>query len=116
VPALRLRTLARGSPGALNGVIRATFVEQRLAIDIIAGPPLYLLADPDQLDQLLIKLVKNAVDSSLERGGTVKIHWSIADDVLKLCVDDEGEGIAEATNLFVPFFTTKAAARGLVSL
>jgi signal transduction histidine kinase len=77
------------------------------------GPDLEIQADGDQLDQLLINLVDNAVDAALETGGGASVGWSVADGWLELRVEDEGPGIAEATNLFVPFFTTKAGGTGI---
>jgi nitrogen fixation/metabolism regulation signal transduction histidine kinase len=94
-------------------VRRVAALEPRLAIAVAGGPPVTLQADGDQLDQLLINLVRNAVDAALETGGGASVGWSVADGWLELRVEDEGPGIAEATNLFVPFFTTKAGGTGI---
>jgi signal transduction histidine kinase len=69
--------------------------------------------DADQLDQLLINLVHNAVDASAETGGGVRIAWSVAADTVVIVVDDDGHGVADTANLFVPFFTTKPAGSGI---
>ncbi|MDQ2825063.1 MAG: ATP-binding protein, partial [Verrucomicrobiota bacterium] len=62
---------------------------------------------------LLINLVQNAVDASLETGGTVAIGWREAGDCVEVFVRDEGQGIMNPTNLFVPFFTTKPGGSGI---
>ena len=67
----------------------------------------------DQLDQLLINLVNNAVDASLETGGGVELGWEKQAGRLEMWVEDEGPGLADTGNLFVPFFTTKAAGSGI---
>jgi len=67
----------------------------------------------DQLEQLLINLVRNAVDAALETRGRVWIEWALAGDTLELRVLDEGPGLADTANLFVPFFTTKPDGTGI---
>ena len=76
------------------------------------GPITVVRADGDQLDQLLINLVRNAVDASLETSGAVRIGWQ-RHNALRLMVEDEGPGIANSANLFVPFFTTKPQGSGI---
>jgi signal transduction histidine kinase len=70
-------------------------------------------ADGDQLDQLLINLVRNAADAALETGGGVEVGWRILAGVLEVIVEDEGPGLPDPGNLFVPFFTTKATGSGI---
>ena len=70
-------------------------------------------ADGDQLDQLLINLVHNATDASLETGGAVRITWSTRSGVVEVTVEDNGPGLPDPGNLFVPFFTTKANGSGI---
>lgn len=94
-------------------VRRVVAIESRLPVAIIPGPPLTVAADGDQLDQLLINLVRNAVDASLETGGAVSVAWSTDGDWLDVRIRDEGPGIADTANLFVPFFTTKANGTGI---
>jgi two-component system, NtrC family, nitrogen regulation sensor histidine kinase NtrY len=66
-----------------------------------------------QLEQLLINLVRNAVDAALETSGGVELGWAQNNGQLELCVSDEGPGLASTANLFVPFFTTKADGSGI---
>ena len=69
--------------------------------------------DRDQLEQLLINLLRNAAEASLETGGGVHVGWAVADGHLDVWVDDEGPGLPRTANLFVPFFTTKAQGSGI---
>lgn len=69
--------------------------------------------DADQLDQLLINLLKNAVEASAETGGRVRVSWSLAAGALAVAIGDDGPGVADTTNLFVPFFTTKPNGSGI---
>jgi signal transduction histidine kinase len=65
------------------------------------------------LDQLLINLLRNAADAALETGGGVTIGWQKNRKSVEVWIDDEGPGISGATNLFVPFFTTKPGGSGI---
>jgi two-component system nitrogen regulation sensor histidine kinase NtrY len=98
---------------AIEWVRRIVALEPRLAVQIIDSPAVDFYADEDQLDQLLINLVRNAVDAALETGGEVSLGWKVGDDVLEISVIDEGPGLAETSNLFVPFFTTKPHGSGI---
>ena len=92
---------------------RVARLETRLRIDVQSGEPVTLHADPDQLEQLLINLMRNAVDASLETGGKVQVGWQKNSHRLSLFVEDEGPGLANPSNLFVPFFTTKPQGSGI---
>ncbi|HYI08217.1 MAG TPA: ATP-binding protein [Thermoanaerobaculia bacterium] len=89
-------------------VQRVVALETRAAIEI-AGPDVTIRADADQLEQLLINLVKNAADAS----GTVAIHWRQNNGTTLLSVEDHGPGVSGTANLFVPFFTTKPQGSGI---
>lgn len=94
-------------------IYRVSKLESRLAIKVEAGPELRIEADPDQLDQLLINLVRNAVDAALETRGGVRMGWKKAASSLEVWIQDEGPGLPDTTNLFVPFFTTKPKGSGI---
>jgi PAS domain S-box-containing protein len=94
-------------------VRRVAALETRMPVTVVPGPPVTVSADGDQLDQLLINLVRNAVDASLETRGSVHIRWGRQNGTLSLMVEDEGAGIASSANLFVPFFTTKPQGSGI---
>ena len=101
-------------PADLGALVRrVASLERRLPVTLIPGPALTLQADPDQLEQMLINLLRNAVDAALETGGGVKLGWRRNVDYVELLVEDEGPGLPNTTNLFVPFFTTKAVGTGI---
>jgi two-component system nitrogen regulation sensor histidine kinase NtrY len=88
-------------------------LENRLPVSVKAAHDLLINADPDQLEQLLINLVRNAVDATLETGGHVWIDWEAVEGGVQVTVEDEGPGLPETSNLFVPFFTTKPSGSGI---
>ena len=94
-------------------VKRVAGLEPRVPVQVLAGPDVKIEADPDQLEQLLINLVRNAVDAVLETGGGVRVAWKKNGSYLEVLVRDEGPGIPNPTNLFVPFFTTKQGGSGI---
>ena len=94
-------------------VHRVVDLEKRARVDVRDGPAVSIQADADQLEQLLINLVRNAVDATMETGGGVRVEWQRSDDAIEVRVVDEGHGIAHSANLFVPFYTTKADGTGI---
>jgi two-component system, NtrC family, nitrogen regulation sensor histidine kinase NtrY len=92
---------------------RVAGLETRLAVAVVEGPPAVIEADGDQLEQLLINLIRNAVDASLATSGRVAVGWLVAAAVLEVWVEDEGPGLPQTSNLFVPFFTTKPHGSGI---
>jgi nitrogen fixation/metabolism regulation signal transduction histidine kinase len=93
-------------------VTRVCSVETRLPVRV-AGEPLTIRADPDQLEQLLINVVRNGVDAAQLEGGAVSVGWKSEHRIFSLWVDDEGAGLPNESNLFVPFFTTKPGGSGI---
>jgi two-component system nitrogen regulation sensor histidine kinase NtrY len=100
-------------------VQRVVALETRLPAQILSGPPTVLMCDAAQIEQLVINLVKNAVEAALEQRAlghpeaSVRLSWRKAPGVVEVLVEDDGPGIAQATNLFVPFFTTKPEGSGI---
>nr|MBA2271583.1 PAS domain-containing sensor histidine kinase [Chthoniobacterales bacterium] len=94
-------------------VKRVVSLETRLPVRVAISPPVTMEADAAQLEQLLINILHNAVDASLETGGEVVIGWREISECVELYVRDEGHGIMNPTNLFVPFFTTKPGGSGI---
>jgi len=93
---------------------RVVHLEQRLPVQLDPGPPVVLQADPDQLEQMFINLLANAVDASLVNGAQpVRATWLLADASVSVVIEDRGMGIANAENLFVPFYTTKPTGSGV---
>jgi len=109
----RLPTPQREAVEVAAWVRRVAALETRLPVHIAAGPEIAIRADGDQLDQLLINLVRNAVDASLETRGGVILGWARHNGMLEVRVEDEGPGIESGANLFVPFFTTKPEGSGI---
>lgn len=94
-------------------VRRVVDLERRVPVQLHAGPELSIQADPDQIEQLLINLLRNAVDAALETGGGVCLAWRRQDSHVEVLVQDEGPGLSSTANLFVPFFTTKPGGSGI---
>lgn len=92
---------------------RVARLETRVAVEIVPGTPVVVMADGDQLDQLLINLIANATDAALTTGGGVKVRWKARAHMVDVEVIDGGPGLPETKNLFVPFFTTKPAGSGI---
>jgi two-component system, NtrC family, nitrogen regulation sensor histidine kinase NtrY len=94
-------------------VHRVVSLETRLSVAVMPSQRVSLRADRALIEQLLINLVRNAADAALETGGGVQTGWRVGDDSLELVVEDEGPGLTETANLFVPFFTTKPGGSGI---
>jgi nitrogen fixation/metabolism regulation signal transduction histidine kinase len=93
---------------------RVVLLEQRVPILLDPGSPVTLHADPDQLEQMFINLLANAVDASLATDALpVRVSWRLAGSSLLVAIEDRGLGIANADNLFVPFYTTKPSGSGV---
>jgi signal transduction histidine kinase len=92
-------------------------LETRLNIDLISGPVVTIKADRAQLDQLLINILTNAVEASLETtpdgNGKVTVGWCIEGRHLLVWIEDDGPGLDESNDVFVPFFTTKVKGSGI---
>lgn len=117
-PALREITL-----GPL--VARAAGLETRLKVSVNPGPDLAFQADPDQLEQMLINLIRNAADAVLEtrkpegpasqqpdHNGVV-VRWDASAEEVTLAIEDEGPGLLNPANVFTPFYTTKPTGSGV---
>jgi two-component system nitrogen regulation sensor histidine kinase NtrY len=95
-------------------VRRVVALETRLPVEVRPGPAITVSGDGDQLEQLLINLLRNAVDAAKERQGRVWVSWTMPGaEAVELWVEDEGPGLADTANLFVPFFTTKPQGSGI---
>jgi len=94
-------------------VHRTAKLETRVKVCIKEGPRAVISADVDQLEQLLINLIRNAADAALETHGGVQVGWLTQGSNVEVWVVDEGPGIPNTANLFVPFFTTKPAGSGI---
>ena len=94
-------------------VSRVAKLETRVKVKIHEGPEVTISGDADQLEQLLINLLHNAADAVLECGTQASVGWSSQDSQLEVWVTDDGPGIQNTANVFVPFFTTKPGGTGI---
>ncbi len=101
------------SVGVSDLVRRVVGLETRLTPVLQAGPEMTIQADADQIEQLLINVLRNAADASLETGGGVRVGWDRRNSHLVVWVRDDGPGLPNTANLFVPFFTTKPTGSGI---
>jgi signal transduction histidine kinase len=112
----RLTRLPRPTPrpvAVAEAMRRIGSLETRLRVTVEGGPDATLMADPDQLEALLINLVRNAADAALETGGGVRVGWTVEGEWLVARIEDDGPGLTDTGNLFVPFFTTKPGGTGI---
>lgn len=93
-------------------VERAVSFETRVPVSIVQGPPVTVPGDPDQIEQVLINLLRNAADAS-QPGVAVQIGWRRDGAMVEIWIKDEGPGLSTTANLFVPFFTTKPGGSGI---
>ncbi|HTJ31565.1 MAG TPA: ATP-binding protein [Acidobacteriaceae bacterium] len=125
LPAPKLRAVSLAET-----VGRVAQLETRVPVTVEAGRDLTLAADPDQLAQAMINLVRNAAEAALsvepgkmERGSgrrldavdspCVAIGWEVDEDEVVVSIVDNGPGLSNAGNLFVPFYTTKPGGTGI---
>jgi PAS domain S-box-containing protein len=95
-------------------VTKIAKLETRVPVQLKPGPDVTVSVDADQIEQLLINLIRNAADACLEVGGAgVTVGWRRTRHGVDIWVDDEGPGLSNTTNLFVPFFTTKPGGSGI---
>jgi two-component system nitrogen regulation sensor histidine kinase NtrY len=112
-------------------VTRVAGLETRIEVRVIPGPEVTVMADPDQLEQMLINLVRNAAEAVLEGPSATKnsnegasipkngfqpsvvISWKLAEKAVDLTIEDNGPGLLNPSNAFVPFYTTKPSGSGI---
>lgn len=92
---------------------RAVALETRQSIRLRGGPSLMIYADEDQLEQVLINLIRNAAEACAQENGSIEISWSANQSRVELMIRDNGCGLIEATDVFVPFFSTKPGGSGI---
>jgi two-component system, NtrC family, nitrogen regulation sensor histidine kinase NtrY len=114
LPTPKVQKLSLGT--LLDHVIE---LETRVPIELQPGPSVHLLADPDQLQQLLINLLRNAAEAALSTEETspiaplVVVSWTATPSQATLHIRDNGPGLINPANLFVPFYTTKPEGSGI---
>ncbi|MFN8186015.1 MAG: response regulator [Gaiellales bacterium] len=105
----------------LNDLVDSTarmlrrMLDERVALELTLAPePLPVLADPVQLQQVVLNLAVNARDA-MPAGGRLGIETGRRNGDVWLAVRDTGDGMSEETRAraFEPYFTTKASGTGL---
>lgn len=110
-------------------VSRVAALEMRVKVGVREGPEIIFQADPDQLEQMLINLIRNAADAVLENANAparkdgdqasqkqradVMVRWDADNDQVMLAIEDEGPGLLNPANVFTPFYTTKPTGSGV---
>jgi len=106
-------------------VERVAMLETRLSVALCGGPEIVLSVDSDQIEQMLINLIRNAVEAALETNGAasakssdqaapeVSVRWMVEGHYVVLMIDDNGPGLLNPSNAFVPFYTTKPSGSGI---
>jgi len=130
------RLLAQMPPPAVRStalpqiIERVAGLETRIHVKIMAGPAVELMVDPDQIEQMLINVQRNAVEAALEKSSSasstksnnkdfspltpcVEVSWEVDNGNLILMIEDNGPGLLNPANAFVPFYTTKPAGSGI---
>jgi two-component system nitrogen regulation sensor histidine kinase NtrY len=100
---------------------RVANLETRVRVSVHPGPNIVFEADPDQLEQMFINLVRNAADAVLEtssengqsESAKVLVRWEASDAEVAFFVDDVGAGLLNPANVFTPFYTTKPHGSGV---
>ena len=105
---------------------RVAALETRVPIQLEPGPDLLLEVDPDQIEQLMINLIRNAAEAALARSSEsqparalpqvppeVRLSWRVYGAFAEILVTDNGTGLSNPSNLFVPFYTTKVGGSGV---
>jgi two-component system nitrogen regulation sensor histidine kinase NtrY len=105
---------------------RVAALETRVRVQFQMGPDLLLDMDPDQIEQLMINLIRNAAESSLARSSErnpgelgqhlspeVGVSWRVESGFVEIVITDNGIGLSNPSNLFVPFYTTKVGGTGV---
>jgi signal transduction histidine kinase len=113
VLAVVLRKLGVAALSVADCVGRAVSFETRIPVQVEPGPGFTVQGDPDQLEQVLINLLRNAADASLTTQGAVRVGWLRDAGMMEIWIKDDGPGLSSTANLFVPFFTTKPGGSGI---
>jgi len=107
---------------------RVASLETRVPVEVVPGPDIAFLADADQLEQMLINLVRNAAESVLQAteensnsngsrepdsGRQIVLSWKVAEETIVIAIEDDGVGLMNPANVFVPFYTTKPQGSGI---
>lgn len=113
-------TLRPISIGAL--VEKVSHMEPRVPVRVKPGPEVAIEVDSDQIEQVLINLLRNAAEAAInfEASGQlrkdpaeVSMTWHADGGDICIVICDNGPGLTNESNLFVPFYTTKPGGSGI---
>jgi two-component system, NtrC family, nitrogen regulation sensor histidine kinase NtrY len=114
LPAPKLKAVSLAA--LIERVVR---LETRIRVNIISTADLTLMVDADHIQQALINLVRNAAEAALspdasgDEAPQVQIDWESTGTEVVIAILDNGPGLTNAGNLFVPFYTTKPSGTGI---
>ena len=100
-------------------VERVAQLERRVVVTVKPAADVVLQIDRDHIEQALINLVRNAADAALSPDAIdgneahVDISWQTTGAEVVIAILDNGPGLTNAGNLFVPFYTTKPGGSGI---
>jgi nitrogen fixation/metabolism regulation signal transduction histidine kinase len=109
-------------------VKRVAGLETRVGVTVVSGPEITVMADPDQIEQMLINLLRNAAEAALQASESsensngsgagyaqpkIELSWRIVEQDVVLTIEDNGPGLMNPSNVFVPFYTTKPQGSGI---
>lgn len=108
------------APASLMAMMESVArLETRMNIAVASAFDTMLMVDADQIQQALINLTRNAVEAALSvdrmtsEGPRVEIAWESNGSEIAIFILDNGAGLMNAENLFVPFYTTKPSGTGI---
>ena len=116
------RELAQLAPPRSEPLPLAPFLRQlaplelRVPVRFEDGPAVTLLADKDQLAQAIINLLRNGAEAALanmDAEPDLSLSWTVEASFVAVRIRDSGQGVANPSNLFVPFYTTKENGTGI---
>jgi nitrogen fixation/metabolism regulation signal transduction histidine kinase len=108
------------APVSLSALVeRVAQLETRVSVTVATAIDVTLMADADHIQQALINLTRNAAEAALspdapgEGAPQVEIAWENLASEVVIAILDNGPGLSNAANLFVPFYTTKPSGTGI---
>ena len=108
------------APVSLAALIdRVARLETRITVTVVHADDVTLKVDADHIQQALINLTRNAAEAALSPDAVsdgpprVKIEWERTAGEVVIAITDNGTGLTNAGNLFVPFYTTKPSGTGI---
>jgi two-component system nitrogen regulation sensor histidine kinase NtrY len=116
---MRLPAPKLGPVSLVALVDRVAQLERRVPVNVARTEDIVLWVDSDHIEQALINLIRNAADAALSPDATgedapqvdICLETTDAEVIISIC--DNGPGLINQSNLFVPFYTTKPGGTGI---